>query len=94
MFNSNDCIYCGDCFAHIAFTLDIMEEEMKDLTFDEFVSQLGDHINGVAIGGDMIRVDCGNAGVFVILDEAEYNIMREALKMMLGASDGPPKTSR
>ncbi|MDR2572211.1 MAG: hypothetical protein LBD23_18200 [Oscillospiraceae bacterium] len=29
----------------------------------------------------MIKVDCGNDGAFVVMEEPEYQIMREALAM-------------
>ena len=45
---------------------------MKNLTLEEFETSLSSIVPGVVIDGDIIRVDCGKMGAFVVMYEPEY----------------------
>ena len=60
---------------------------MKTITFETFDDNLSNVMEDVLGDGDIIRVDCGSSlGAFVIMEEAEYNIMRDALKTVITAA--------
>jgi hypothetical protein len=53
---------------------------MKNLVLEEFEAQTRRIImDDVLERGDVVRVDCGNAGAFVAMKESEYKILRDAL---------------
>jgi PHD/YefM family antitoxin component YafN of YafNO toxin-antitoxin module len=56
---------------------------MKNLTLGEFTENLATVLSGVTRGGDMICVDAGKPSAFVIMDAAEYKILRDALAAMV-----------
>jgi hypothetical protein len=52
---------------------------MKELTLNEFMNNIPAILIGVTRDGDMVRVDAGKQGAFVIMAEPEYQILRDAL---------------
>ena len=56
---------------------------MKDITLEKFSANTPNALSTVLLSGDILRVttDKGNA---VIMEEAEYTILRDAMKMLLG----------
>ena len=55
---------------------------MKDITLAEFKASLLGVISGVVTEGDVVRVDCREAGAFVVLQELEYKDLRDALALL------------
>ena len=60
---------------------------MKNLTLEEYEAQARKIAFNIMASGDTVRVDCGEAGAFIIMEEQEYNIMRESLINAIEASD-------
>lgn len=56
---------------------------MKNLTLEEYLAQSSGLVHDVMASGEIVRVDCGKAGAFVIMEEPEYMIMRDALEAMV-----------
>ena len=52
---------------------------MKSLTLEEFKISLPGIVSGVVIDGDIIRVDCGKIGAFVVMHEPEYEFLWDAV---------------
>ena len=52
---------------------------MKSLTLEEFQTSLSSIVPGVVIDGDIIRVDCGGMGSFVVMHEPEYTFLWNAV---------------
>lgn len=65
---------------------------IKNMTVGEFSAE-AHTLPGVVLSGDIIRVDCDEAGAFIIMEEPEYIIMRDALEAMvrLGADGKLPE---
>lgn len=65
---------------------------IKHMTVGEFSAE-AHTLPGVVLSGDIIRVDCDEAGAFVIMEEPEYITMRDALEAMvrLGADGKLPE---
>ena len=62
---------------------------MKRIDVTEFEKKPTDVMFDVLAVGETLWVDCGEAGAFVVLDEGEYNIMREALQLVISlAAEG------
>ena len=59
---------------------------MKNLKLSEFMLNIPAMLSGVTDGGDIVRVETDKHGAFVIMEEAEYNIMRDALKTVITAA--------
>lgn len=59
---------------------------MKTMNYSDFSAHLPDVVSDVAILGDIVRVIKPNGENFVVMEEAEYNIMREALRLVFAAS--------
>lgn len=59
---------------------------MKNLSLEEYEAQARSIVFDVMAAGDIVCVDCGDAGKFVIMEEPEYQIMRDALKTVLSAA--------
>ena len=55
---------------------------MKTLELNEFMDSLPGVISAVTVDGDVVRVDCGAAGAFVMIDEPEYEVFRDALALL------------
>lgn len=58
---------------------------MKNVSLDEFSTGLPGIVWDVMAAGDIVCVDTGEAGRFVVMEEAEYNVLREATALVLGA---------
>lgn len=56
---------------------------MKNMTLSEFESQVQRIAFDVMGSGEIISVDCGKAGKFIIMEEAQYNVMHDALSAVL-----------
>lgn len=59
---------------------------MKTISNSEFSTGLSGIIEEVTTGGEVVRVERENGGNFVVMEEAEYNLMLEALRMIFAAS--------
>ncbi|MDR2513869.1 MAG: hypothetical protein LBD02_01520 [Christensenellaceae bacterium] len=59
---------------------------MKNVSLDEFSAGLPGIVWDVMAAGDIVCVDTGEAGRFVVMEEAEYNVLREAAALVLGAA--------
>jgi len=59
---------------------------MKSITYEQFTSALPDVVSGVLCAGDIIKVNMNGGGSFVLLDEPEYNIMLDALRMVFATA--------
>lgn len=55
---------------------------IKNMTVSEYTAE-AHTLPGVILSGDLVRVDCDDAGAFIMLDEPEYIIMRDALAAMM-----------
>ncbi len=51
---------------------------MKDISIEQFSANLTDVLSSVLYAGDICRIST-DKGKVVLMEEAEYNIMREAL---------------
>lgn len=61
---------------------------IKNMTVGEFSAE-AHMLPGVVLSGDLVRVDCDEAGAFVMLEEPAYIIMRDALAAVIHlGSDG------
>ena len=56
---------------------------MIDITLEQFNANIPDTLSDVLFNGDIYRITTGK-GNAVIMEEAEYNVLRDALKMLLG----------
>jgi len=57
---------------------------MKNLTLEEFEAQIrGVVVNDVLACKEVVRVDCGEAGAFVVMEEPEYARLRDALVTLI-----------
>lgn len=65
---------------------------IKKMTVGEFSAE-AHTLPGVVLSGEIIRVDCDEAGAFVIMEEPEYIMMRDVLEAMvrLGADGKLPE---
>ena len=59
---------------------------MKSIMYEDFAAHLPEVVSTVTDSGDMVRVINKNGGNFVIMEEAECNLMLEALRKELGTS--------
>ena len=61
------------------------------MSLETFGSSLPDVVDAVLGVGDVVRVDAGNAGAFVVVEEAEYKILVDALQgvIAVATSMGP-----
>lgn len=59
---------------------------MKTMDYSDFSAHLPDVVSDVATFGDIVRIINPNGENFVVMEEAEYNIMLEALRMVFAAS--------
>lgn len=59
---------------------------MKTMNYLDFSSHLPDVVSDISTLGDMVRVINPNGENIVVMEEAEYNLMLEALRMVLAAS--------
>jgi hypothetical protein len=67
---------------------------MKNIKLNEFKNSLSEVISDVIHVGEIYRVDSGltldknekETGAFVIMEEPEYKIMRDALAMIFGVN--------
>ncbi len=61
---------------------------IKNMTVGEFSAE-AHTLPGVVLSGDLVRVDCDEAGAFVIMEEPEYLVLRDAMEALLRlATDG------
>lgn len=61
---------------------------IKNMTVGEFSAD-AHMLPGVVLSGDIVRVDCDEAGAFVIMEEPEYLILRDAMAALIRlATDG------
>ena len=58
---------------------------MADYTLLEFMGSLPSILTGVTNDGDIVRVTTETQGAFVVLEESEYKILRDALETLLTA---------
>ncbi len=65
---------------------------VKTITVGEFSAKAHMYVGDV-LGGDVVRVDCDEAGDFYVVDGPEDKIMRDALEAIvrLGAAGKLPK---
>lgn len=59
---------------------------MKTISHSEFEANTSKIIKEVTVGGEIVLVEREKGNNFVVMEEAEYNIMLEALHMALAAS--------
>lgn len=59
---------------------------MKTMNYSDFSAHLPDVVSNVGELGDIVRVINPNGDDVVIMNESEYNIMLESLRMVLAAS--------
>lgn len=59
---------------------------MKSIMYEDFAAHLPEVVSTVTIFGDMFRVINQNGENFVIMEEAECNLLLEAMRKELGAS--------
>lgn len=57
-------------------------DTMKDITIEQFSTNTPDALSAVLFNGDIIRISTDRGNV-VLMEEAEYNIMREALELII-----------
>ena len=62
---------------------------MKSVTLKQFQSSLDNVINSVVGNGDIVHVEIDKEHAFVILEEAEYKMMRDALATLLTSTNRP-----
>lgn len=56
---------------------------MKEVSLDQFKASTAEIVLDILSAGDIYCVDAGKSGKIVIMEEAEYNIMREALGIVV-----------
>lgn len=59
---------------------------VKNVTVGEFSAKAHTMVGDV-LAGDMVRVDCDEAGAFVMLEEPEYKIMRDSLELLIAINN-------
>lgn len=59
---------------------------MKSIMYEDFAAHLPEVVSAVTNFGDMFRVINQNGENFVIMEEAECNLLLEALRKEFGAS--------
>ncbi len=59
---------------------------MKSIMYEDFAAHLPEVVSAVTVFGDMVRVINKNGENFVIMEEAECNLLLEAMRKELGAS--------
>jgi hypothetical protein len=57
----------------------------KNMQVKEFVAEAST-LPEIVLSGDIVRVDCGEKGEFVMLEEPEYNVLRDALATLIKIS--------
>jgi len=66
---------------------------MKDLTIQEFLGsgfqQIADVLQSATADDEIYRIT-GDSGSFIIMSETEYNVHRDALRMLLQGTEGEP----
>jgi len=58
---------------------------MKDISIEQFGASVSDTLASVLCEGDIYRITTDKGNV-VIMEEAEYKIMRDALKLAIAQS--------
>ena len=58
---------------------------VKHLTVSAYTA-VAHTLPGVVLSGDFVRVDCDEAGAFMMIDEEEYKILRDSFEMLLAAN--------
>ncbi|SDN87659.1 hypothetical protein [Acetanaerobacterium elongatum] len=56
---------------------------MKEVSLDQFKAGTDEIVREILSAGDIYCVDVGKSEKIVIMEEAEYKIMREALGMVI-----------
>lgn len=56
---------------------------MKTLKLNDFMSSLPTVLTDVVTNGDIVCVETDRTGSFVIMEEPEYQVMRDALEFVL-----------
>lgn len=59
---------------------------MKSIMYEDFAAHLPEIVSAVTNFGDMVRIINKNGENFVIMEEAECNLLLEAMRKELGAS--------
>ena len=59
---------------------------MNSLSFETFKETLPGVVSGVLYDGDIVKVDVGDAGAFVVMDEPEYVILIDALRAVIAVA--------
>jgi PHD/YefM family antitoxin component YafN of YafNO toxin-antitoxin module len=62
---------------------------MIEINLEQFKQNPDEYIRSVLADGSIIAVDTGR-GKMVMMEEDEYNILREALVVLIGLNDKPP----
>ena len=58
---------------------------VKNMTVGEYTAE-AHALPGVVLSGDFVRVDCGDAGAFLMMEEPEYQMLRDSFEMLLAAN--------
>ena len=57
---------------------------MKKLTLEEFEADVRSVVlNDILVAREIARIDCGDSGAFVVMEEPEYANLRDALVTLL-----------
>lgn len=56
---------------------------MKKITLEQYEKEARSLVFDVMAAGDIVEVDCGDAGSFVIMEGPEYQVLRDALEMLI-----------
>lgn len=61
---------------------------IKNITVGQFSAE-AHTLPGVVLSGDLVRVDCDEAGAFVLIEEPEYQALRDAMAALIAVSTSP-----
>ena len=59
---------------------------MKTMDYSDFSAHLADVVSDVTTSGEMVCVTNENGKDFIVVEETEYNLMLEALRMVFAMS--------
>lgn len=59
---------------------------MRSIMYEDFAAHLPEVVSAVTVFGDMVRVINKNGENFVIMEEAECNLLLEAMRREFGGS--------
>lgn len=55
---------------------------MKDITLEQFSTNIPDTLSAVLFNGDICRISTDKGNV-VLMEEAEYKMMRDAMELLI-----------